>query len=78
MNTPNKITIGRIILVPIFMLLLYTDLPYWALAVLFFASDSILFFVRFKKDCVFKTHFMVMLTYILAQFLIVEGFILMV
>lgn len=47
-------------------------------AVLFFASDSILFFVRFKKDCVFKTHFMVMLTYILAQFLIVEGFILMV
>lgn len=46
-------------------------------AVLFFASDSILFFVRFKRDCVFKTHFGVMLTYILAQFLIVEGFILM-
>ena len=25
MNTPNKITIGRIILVPVFMVLLYLD-----------------------------------------------------
>ena len=33
MNTPNKITVGRIILVPVFMVLLYLDLPYWALAV---------------------------------------------
>lgn len=46
-------------------------------AVLFFVSDSILFHVRFKKDTVFKTHFLVMLTYILAEFLIVEGFILL-
>ncbi len=44
-------------------------------AVSFFASDSILFYVRFKKDGFFKTHFMVMLTYLLAEFLIVEGFL---
>lgn len=46
-------------------------------AVLFFVSDSTLFYVRFKKDGLFKTHFVVMLTYILAEFLIVEGFILL-
>ena len=46
-------------------------------AVLFFASDSTLFFVRFKKDGLLKTHFLVMLTYILGEFLIVEGFILL-
>lgn len=46
-------------------------------AVLFFASDSTLFFVRFKKDGLFKTHFLVMLTYILGEFLIVEGFIML-
>ena len=40
-------------------------------AVLFFASDSTLFFVRFKKDGLLKTHFLVMLTYILGEFLIV-------
>ena len=45
-------------------------------AVSFFASDSILFYVRFKKNGFFKTHFMVMLTYLLAEFLIVEGFLL--
>lgn len=46
-------------------------------AVLFFISDSTLFYVRFKKDGLFKTHFVVMLTYILAEFLIVEGFVLL-
>ena len=40
MNTPNKITVGRIILVPVFMVLLYLDLPYWALAVYIIACVS--------------------------------------
>lgn len=47
-------------------------------ALLFFISDSSLFFVRFKKDGLLKTHFVVMLTYILGEFLIVEGLILLV
>lgn len=42
-------------------------------AALFFTSDAILFYVRFSKKSFFKTHFMVMLTYILAEFLIVFG-----
>lgn len=46
-------------------------------ALLFFASDSTLFYVRFKKNSFFKTHFVVMLTYIIAEFLIVEGFVLL-
>lgn len=45
-------------------------------AVLFFISDSTLFYVRFKKDSVFKNHFIVMLTYIIAEFLIVWGLVL--
>lgn len=45
-------------------------------AMLFFASDSALFYTRFKKDSIFKNHFFVMLTYILAEFLIVLGLIL--
>ncbi len=40
MNTPNKITVGRIILVPVFMVLLYLDFPYWALAVYIIACMS--------------------------------------
>ena len=44
-------------------------------AVLFFMSDSTLFFVRFNKDGKLKTHFTVMLTYIFAEFLIVLGLI---
>ncbi len=46
-------------------------------AMLFFASDSILFFVRFKKDSVWKNHFLVMLTYIFAEFLIVWGIVML-
>ena len=42
-------------------------------AILFFISDTTLFFVRFKKDSKFKTHFWVMLTYSLGELLIVLG-----
>ena len=45
-------------------------------AFLFFVSDSSLFFVRFKKDSRLKTHFLVMLTYSIGEFLIVLGLIL--
>ena len=45
-------------------------------AILFFVSDSSLFFVRFKKDCKLKTHFLVMLTYSIGELLIVLGLIL--
>ena len=44
-------------------------------ALLFFISDSSLFFVRFKKDSRLKTHFLVMLTYAVGEFLIVLGLI---
>ncbi len=43
-------------------------------AVCFFASDSILFYTRFRKNRPFKTHFLVMLTYLAAEFLIIAGF----
>ncbi|MBO4901955.1 MAG: lysoplasmalogenase [Lachnospiraceae bacterium] len=47
-------------------------------ALLFLASDSILFLVRFDKKLPFYgKHFNVMLTYTLAKLLIVTGFILM-
>lgn len=46
-------------------------------AMLFFASDSILFFVRFKKNTVWRNHFPVMLTYIFAEFLIVWGIVML-
>ena len=42
-------------------------------AALFFISDSSLFFVRFKKDSRLKTHFLVMFTYSIGEFLIVLG-----
>lgn len=45
-------------------------------AILFFISDSSLFFVRFQKNCKLKTHFLVMLTYSIGELLIVIGLIL--
>ena len=42
-------------------------------AALFFISDTSLFFVRFKKNSRLKTHFIVMLTYSIGEFLIVLG-----
>ncbi len=45
-------------------------------ALLFYISDTALFFVRFNKDSRLKTHFPVMLTYSLGEFLIVLGLIL--
>lgn len=44
-------------------------------ALLFFISDSSLFFVRFDKNCILKTHFLVMLTYSIGELLIVLGLI---
>lgn len=44
-------------------------------ALLFFVSDSSLFFVRFNKESRLKTHFLVMLTYSLGEFLIILGLI---
>lgn len=44
-------------------------------AALFFISDSSLFFVRFDKNSLLKTHFWVMLTYSIGEFLIVLGLI---
>lgn len=51
----------------------------YAGAILFFVSDCTLYFVRFhpKKDIVFKRHFTVMLTYILGEFLITQGLIML-
>lgn len=46
-------------------------------AVLFFISDSTLFNVRFNKDTIFKNHFLVMLTYIIAEFMIIQGLIML-
>ena len=45
-------------------------------ALLFYVSDSSLFFVRFDKNSRLKTHFLVMLTYSLGELLIVLGLIL--
>lgn len=42
-------------------------------AVLFFTSDSLLFYTRFKKDTKLKSHFAVMFTYIVGEFLITLG-----
>lgn len=44
-------------------------------ALLFFVSDSTLFFVRFNKNSRMKSHFLVMLTYCVGEFLIVLGMI---
>lgn len=45
-------------------------------AVLFFISDACLFSVRFNRESPFKSHFIVMLSYLLGEFLIVWGLIL--
>ncbi|MBQ9911271.1 MAG: lysoplasmalogenase [Lachnospiraceae bacterium] len=45
-------------------------------ALLFFVSDCSLFFVRFHKNSRLKTHFLVMLTYAVGEFLIVLGLVL--
>ena len=42
-------------------------------AILFFVSDTLQFFVRFKERSRFKTHFPVMLTYSVGELLIVLG-----
>ena len=44
-------------------------------AALFFASDCCLFLVRYHRrpDIIYKKHFPVMLTYLLGEFLIVQG-----
>lgn len=47
-------------------------------ALLFFISDCTLFFVRFDKNSPIKSHFPVMLTYSLGEFLIVLGLMLLV
>ena len=48
-------------------------------AVLFFVSDCTLFLVRYykKPDIIFKRHFTVMLTYIVGEFLITQGMIML-
>lgn len=45
-------------------------------ALLFYASDSLLFHARFNKDTTKLSHFPVMFTYIAAEFMIVEGILL--
>ncbi|MBQ0017923.1 MAG: lysoplasmalogenase [Clostridiales bacterium] len=47
-------------------------------ALCFYISDSTLFFVRFDKNSRIKSHFWVMLTYSLGEFLIVLGLMLLV
>lgn len=44
-------------------------------ALLFFVSDTSLFFVRFNKNSIMKTHFLVMITYSIGELLIVLGLI---
>ena len=45
-------------------------------ALLFLISDTTLFFVRFNKNSRLKSHFLVMLTYSIGEFLIILGLIL--
>ena len=46
-------------------------------ALLFYISDSTLFFVRFDKNSKIKSHFLVMLTYSIGEFMIVLGLMLL-
>lgn len=45
-------------------------------ALLFYVSDTSLFFVRFNKETKQKSHFLVMVTYSLGEFLIILGLVL--
>lgn len=49
----------------------------YAGAVLFFISDCTLFMVRYYKNGYFKSHFWVMLTYILGELMITQGVIML-
>lgn len=66
-----------------FMQFLTTRLPGAAMAyvgaALFFISDCTLFFVRYYKNenAVFKKHFTVMLTYLVGEFLITQGILML-
>ena len=46
-------------------------------AVSFFASDSLLFLTKFYKKPMWRGHFPVMLTYIIAEFLITQGILML-
>ncbi len=55
MTTANKITVFRMLMVPVFVILLYLDLPsagYWALGV-FILSDSSCYHDRLVRHGVF-------------------------
>ena len=43
MTTANKVTIGRMVMIPLFLILAYADRPYWALVVYILAclSDAV-------------------------------------
>ena len=46
-------------------------------AISFFASDSLLFFNDFYPKPLWRKHFPIMLTYIIAEFLITQGMLLL-
>lgn len=71
-GTMNSFALFQLVTVPCFATAIM-----FAGALCFFASDSILFYARFRKGRPFKTHFLVMLTYLVAEFLIVAGFTLL-
>ena len=75
MNTPNKITVGRIILVPVFMVLLYLDLPYWALAVYIIACVSDLIDGRIARKYNLVTDFGKFMDPLADKILVVSVFI---
>lgn len=64
-----------------FLLLLSTPCLATALtyigAIFFFASDSLLFLTKFYKKPMWRAHFPVMVTYIIAEFLITQGILML-
>ena len=48
-------------------------------AILFFVSDSTLYLNKYykKKDIIYKKHFTIMLTYLLGEFLITQGMLML-